>query len=259
MRSQIIKLNAILMIVMLFIFSLPVIALCQDKVYQTNSAKQHQNDIPTKPLEFMEDFEKKLSTNWTLDSNKQANISSEVAHSSKYSLKFAYSTDKLVPSATWRFQSLKTCKIEFWLHVSDRGYRFSGWESMGFGWKLLWKDKKYDGPVYIDLHWDQTVEGMTDKKSKPPETDLIPRIPKGGNVSLWSLKEQFPVGKWFKVQMIIHANRHIEFFIDEKYAGTIEGDLGESIDGIQWGGGLSLQAMNYIVYLDDVRVSYLHE
>lgn len=251
--------NGVAMITMLVLCTATSWAEDKSAVQQPQSGKQTQAQPARRSSDVVEGFEASLGDTWAVDSKKQANISSEVAHSGKQSLRFAYVTDKLVPRATLRFQPLTACEIEFWLLVSRKGFLFSGWDDMGFSWKALETAKRFDGPALVVLNYDQSIEAMTLQKPAPPETDLTPRTPKGGKVFKWTLKEQFPVGKWFSVRMLIHANRRIEFFIADKYAGAIVGDSGEAIDGIEWGGGLSLQAMNYEVYLDDVRVSPLQE
>jgi len=94
---------------------------------------------------------------------------------------------------------------------------------------------------------------------EPPATviDLPPRS--SGEVFSWTLTQQYPVEQWFSVRMTIHANRNIEFFIGDNHAGTISGDTIESIERVEFGGGLSLQAMNYQVYIDDVQIDPLQE
>lgn len=205
----------------------------------------------------VEDFETGLGNNWTIDRENQAQISANFAHSGKQSLKITHVTSQCCPEATLQFTPLQACVIEFWLYIFSKGLRFSGWDDIGFGWEPLAKTEWHYSPVLINLLWNQSIEAMTLKKPPPPKIDVASE--RHGDWIVWTLTQIFPVREWFKIRMVIHVNRHTEFFIGDKHAGTVPTDTSEPIKGIRFGGGLSLNAMHYIVYLDDVRVSPLRE
>jgi hypothetical protein len=208
-------------------------------------------------LPLNENFEAGLGSNWVINDEQKAYISTDFAHSGKQSLKITYLGSPPAPRATLRFPPQKACTIEFWIYILDRGIQFSGWDNIGFGWEPLAEAEGYERPVFVDLLWDNSIEGMTTQEPPSAVIDLSPRS--SGEVFLWTLTQRYPVEQWFSVRMTIHANRNVEFLVGDNYAGTISGDTTESIERIEFGGGLSLQAMDYQVYIDDLQIIPLQE
>lgn len=205
-------------------------------------------------------FESGLKPIWTLDEAGATQVTSGFAHTGESALKFAYVTDGQQPCASLQLEPLSSCTIRFWVYIESVGRNFLGWPDMDFAWSLRTEhdDPLLDhswGACIVELDRSGAMEVLTEKPELP-QVD-IPHRPTDstGDVVIWPLDAKFPVRRWFQVQMELPRDRRLRVTIDGRYAGTVPLHAFAEIHGLVFGGGLSLQAQDYVVYVDDIEVT----